>query len=251
MLLFSLCLSLFVCKAYPMAASISKTTVPAAVDDPAQDGRWLSQHHRFLMEARDKEPEVVFLGDSMIQRLQDADVWKNLFQPMHCLNFGIGGDSTQHLLWRIVEGELDSVRPKVIVILIGTNNFLNSAEEVAEGIEEIVRNVREKQPQAHILVVEIFPRGEKDNIQRQKNARTNELIRNSLRGKEKVRVVNLDPGFVGEDGSISPQDMPDYLHFSNKAYTKSFTPLAHLVTSLLEEGDQEASVAKESGSGDL
>ena len=65
----------------------------------------------------------MFIGDSLIQQMQNAPVWKELFEPLHCLNFGIGGDQTQNLLWRIENGELDfEIEPKIVVLLIGTNN---------------------------------------------------------------------------------------------------------------------------------
>lgn len=71
------------------------------------------QHNRFLLESKEKEPEVLFIGDSIIQNMVHSDMWNKNFIPLHSLNFGIGGDQTQHVLWRIVNGELDHVSPKV------------------------------------------------------------------------------------------------------------------------------------------
>ncbi|OQV17538.1 Platelet-activating factor acetylhydrolase IB subunit beta [Hypsibius exemplaris] len=213
------------------------TTIPKAVVDLAGDGRWMSQHNRFIAETHDKEPEVVFLGDSLIQQLQDTNVWRELFQPLHCLNFGIGGETTQNLLWRIAEGTLDVIKPKVIVLLIGTNNFLNTAGEVAEGILEIVRLIREKQPLSQLLVLELLPRGEKPNRQREKNSHTNQIIREQLRDTPRTAVINLDPGFVAEDGLISPQDMPDYVHLTDKSYRKAFTPLRDIIIRYLDSAE--------------
>lgn len=66
-----------------------------------------------MSEAKEKEPEVIMIGDSLIQHLEQLDYWNRVFAPMHTLNFGIGGDETQHVLWRISNGELDNVKPKV------------------------------------------------------------------------------------------------------------------------------------------
>ena len=71
------------------------------------------QHTRFVRETREMEPDVVFLGDSIIANLQSTDLWEKWFTPMHSLNFGIGGDQTQHVLWRVHNGELDCIQPKV------------------------------------------------------------------------------------------------------------------------------------------
>lgn len=72
------------------------------------------QHNRFLLDTKEKEPDVVFIGDSLIQRLVHTEMWNNFFAPMHALNFGIGGDLIQNVLWRIENGELDHINPKVI-----------------------------------------------------------------------------------------------------------------------------------------
>uniref|UniRef100_A0A0L8GP47 SGNH hydrolase-type esterase domain-containing protein n=1 Tax=Octopus bimaculoides TaxID=37653 RepID=A0A0L8GP47_OCTBM len=80
-----------------------------------------------------------------------------MFEPLHSLNFSIGGDQTQNLLWRICNGELNDIQPKIIVILVGTNNHDHTAEEVCEGIMKIAQTIAEKQPQSNIIVmVRIF-----------------------------------------------------------------------------------------------
>jgi platelet-activating factor acetylhydrolase IB subunit beta/gamma len=74
------------------------------------------QHQRFVMETKEREPEVLFVGDSLIAHLLYTDLWETVFEPLHPLNFGIGGDQTQHVLWRLENGELDNIKPKVISI---------------------------------------------------------------------------------------------------------------------------------------
>lgn len=71
------------------------------------------QHNRFVNQAREMEPDVVFVGDSIVANMQCTDLWEKWFAPMHCLNFGIGGDQTQHVLWRLRNGELEFIKPKV------------------------------------------------------------------------------------------------------------------------------------------
>ncbi|XP_024072146.1 platelet-activating factor acetylhydrolase IB subunit beta isoform X2 [Terrapene carolina triunguis] len=145
--------------------------VPHAAEDIQGDDRWMSQHNRFVLDCKDKEPDVLFVGDSMVQLLQQYEIWRELFSPLHALNFGIGGDTTAHVLWRLKNGELENIKPKVIVVWVGTNNHENTAEEVAGGIEAIVRLINTRQPQAKVIVLSLLPRGEKPNPLRQKNAK--------------------------------------------------------------------------------
>ncbi|XP_055338816.1 platelet-activating factor acetylhydrolase IB subunit alpha2-like [Paramacrobiotus metropolitanus] len=223
------------------SAGCHSTTNPVPVEDIAHDGRWLSQHNRFLKESQMKaeETNVLFIGDSIIQRLQDSDIWRELLHPLQAVNFGIGGDTTQNLLWRIADGVVDHLDPKVIVVHIGTNNFLNTADEVQEGILEVVRLLHEKKPRARIVLIELFPRGEKPNQQREKHITVNKMLHQALKDHRHVRVVDLDPGFVATDGLIHFHDMHDYLHLTNNAYKKAFEPLYSILVSLIGEVEWE------------
>ncbi|XP_075441085.1 platelet-activating factor acetylhydrolase IB subunit alpha1-like, partial [Ascaphus truei] len=86
--------------------------VPTAMPDVHGDGRWRSLHNHFVCDSKDKEPEVVFIGDSNVQFLHQLEVWRELFSPLHALNFGGGGDGTQHVLWRLENGEMEHIKPK-------------------------------------------------------------------------------------------------------------------------------------------
>ncbi|XP_073177328.1 platelet-activating factor acetylhydrolase IB subunit alpha2 isoform X3 [Lepidochelys kempii] len=89
--------------------------VPHAAEDIQGDDRWMSQHNRFVLDCKDKEPDVLFVGDSMVQLLQQYEIWRELFSPLHALNFGIGGDTTAHVLWRLKNGELENIKPKSLL----------------------------------------------------------------------------------------------------------------------------------------
>src|SRR5205807_491305 len=98
------------------------------------------------------------------------DVWKETFGPYNAYNIGIGGDQTQHVLWRLDNGELDGINPnpKVAMIMIGTNNLGNRDDEaIAAGVTKIVQEVHEKLPQTKILLLGIFPR---NNVKKPKVA---------------------------------------------------------------------------------
>src|SRR5262249_25549311 len=135
-------------------------------------------------------------------------------------NFGIGGDRTEHVLWRITEGkELEGISPKVAVVMIGTNNMgANSAEQIADGVTAIVHELRKQKPDMHILLLGIFPRGaQPTNMFRDKIKETNKIIAKLDDGK-KVHYLDIGAKFLEPDGSLSKEVMPDALHLSPKGY---------------------------------
>ncbi|KAL1110419.1 hypothetical protein AAG570_007950, partial [Ranatra chinensis] len=196
-------------------------------------------HHHHLAQTKEREPDVVLIGDSLIHHLQLRPIWNELFEPLHCLNFGISGDCTQHVLWRIQNGELDNIEPKVVVLLVGTNNYGSSPEEIADGIREIVIAIRQHLPNAYIVVIELLPRGQYPNPLRDRNKSVNNLLKHKLAGLEKVETVSAEKGLIQADGTISHHDMPDFLHLSDIGYRKAFEPLYDLLTQLLYEHEKE------------
>ncbi|KAM3829525.1 platelet-activating factor acetylhydrolase IB subunit alpha1 isoform 1-T1 [Vipera latastei] len=210
-------------------------STPTPVIDVQGDGRWMSLHHRFIADSKDKEPEVVFIGDSLVQLLHQFEIWRELFSPLHALNFGIGGDATQHVLWRLQNGELQHIRPKIVVLWVGTNNHGHTAEQVAAGIEAIVRVITQQQPQARVVVLGLLPRGKNPNPLREKNRRVNELLEVKVPLLPNASFLNVDPGFVHSDGTISHHDMYDYLHLTRNGYARLCPGLHRLLLCLLGE----------------
>ncbi|KAM9798585.1 platelet-activating factor acetylhydrolase IB subunit gamma [Neosynchiropus ocellatus] len=208
---------------------------PTACVDTQGDGRWMSLHNRFVSDSKDKEPEVLFVGDSLIQLMHQFSIWRELFSPLHALNFGVGGDATQHVLWRLSNGELDNISPKVVVLWVGTNNHGHNAEQICGGIMEIVRVIKNKLPHAHTVVLGVLPRGKAPNPLRERNARVNQLVQEAVSSLPHASFLNVDPGFVHSNGSISHQDMYDYLHLTPQAYQVVCEPLHAHLKSLLEK----------------
>uniref|UniRef100_A0A8C5KAN7 Platelet-activating factor acetylhydrolase IB subunit alpha2 n=1 Tax=Jaculus jaculus TaxID=51337 RepID=A0A8C5KAN7_JACJA len=184
----------------------------------------MSQHNRFVLDCKDNEPDVLFVGDSVVQLMQQYEIWRELFFPLHALNFGIGGDTTRH-----------NIKPKVVVVWVGTNNHDNTVEEVAGGIEAIVQLTNTMQPQAKVIVLGLLPRDEKPNPLRQKNAKVNQLLKVSLPKLANVQLLDTDGGFVHSDGAISCHDMFDFLHLTGGGYAKICKLLHELIMQLLEE----------------
>jgi lysophospholipase L1-like esterase len=184
-------------------------------------------HESFVKRAReaqspsqgDKKPvDLLFLGDSITQGWNDNDVWKRFYGPRNAANFGIGGDQTQHVLWRIRNGELEGIDPKVVVLMIGTNNAGSAtAGEIAQGVRAIVMELRQKLPKAKILLLGVFPRGEKPNETREKLDAVNTKIA-KLEDGIHLKFLDIGRSFLNKDGTISSEIMPDYLHLSGKGY---------------------------------
>ncbi|XP_017773048.1 PREDICTED: platelet-activating factor acetylhydrolase IB subunit beta homolog [Nicrophorus vespilloides] len=214
-------------------------TKPLPVEDPDGDQRWMSIHNRFLSETREKDADVIFIGDSILQALQHTDIWNELFAPLHCLNFGIHRDLIQNVLWRIQNGELDNVRPKAVVLHVGTNNHQNTPEEIVDGITEIINSIKEKLPDVYIVVPSLLPRGQHPNVIRDKINLVNEILKSRLPIIPKVELIAIDKGFIQPDGTISHHDMHDYLLLTNAGSKKAFEPVHELLLQLLNEGEPE------------
>ena len=165
--------------------------------------------------------DLLFLGDSITEGWGNNAVWQKNYGPLNAANFGIGGDTTENVLWRILNGEIDGVSPKVAVLMIGTNNFGlegHQPPDVAKGITTIVQTLRKKLPATKILLLGIFPRDEKPNTDaRKKIQKVNEQIA-GLDDKKNVRFLDIGAKFTNADGSISKEIMPDFLHLSEKGY---------------------------------
>jgi lysophospholipase L1-like esterase len=180
------------------------------------------RHAQFLERAKQGNIDVVFLGDSITDRWPRVGEgsWLKL-APYKPANFGIEGDCTEHLLWRLEHGELDAISPKVVVVLIGSNNVFYFADEApgwtARGIEQIITVIQKRSPAGKVLLFGIFPRDEKDSRVRQTIVAINREIRR-LDDGARVRFVDIGDKFLDGDGNIPATIMPDKVHLSAKGY---------------------------------
>jgi len=187
------------------------------------DAGFLAAHEKYVKIAKEGKGKLLFLGDSITAGWagRGKEVWAKSFSQWDPVNFGIGGDRTQHVLWRIENGELDAAfKPKVCVLMIGTNNVGgDSAEAIAKGVTKIVDTIRAKTPDTKILLLAVFPRGEKasPNPARQKLAEVNKIISKLNDGKH-VFYMDIGEKFLQPDGTLSKDIMPDALHPNDKGY---------------------------------
>jgi len=142
-------------------------------------------------------------------------VWDKYFKPLHVLNLGFSGDRTENVLWRLRNGEVEGLSPKLITLMIGTNNTghrTEPPEETAVGIKEILRELRGRMPEAKILLLAIFPRDETpDGKMRKQNDAINAIIKDF--GDEKhIFFRDIGDKFLDESGNIPKEIMPDSLH---------------------------------------
>ncbi|MSU59839.1 MAG: GDSL family lipase [Pedosphaera sp.] len=166
--------------------------------------------------------DIVFIGDSITRGWEGAgkNVWTNYYGKRKCLNFGVGGDRTQHVLWRFEHGQLDGLKPKAAVLMIGTNNSNkddNTEADILEGVAAIVKQIRQRQPETKVLVLGIFPRGATFSPQRGKLLQINQALAKLADGKM-IHYLDFGAQLIEPDGSISKTLMPDYLHLSEAGY---------------------------------
>jgi len=203
------------------------TPMPRQGKDGKDDPNWLKRHDGFVAIAKKGGVEVLFLGDSITDGWRNFDaakkrggknVWEKNFEPLKAANFGIGGDRTQHVLWRIQNGELDGIKPKVAVLMIGTNNTGNdSAEQIAEGVAAIVKTIHEKSSQTKVLVLAVFPRGKMiPNPGNTKIIEINKIIA-KLDNSKNVTYLDIGEKFM-KNGQIPGEIMYDYLHLTEEGY---------------------------------
>lgn len=207
---------------------------PAATPSPRMtkdaktpDAGWMKRHDGFVAIAKKGDVDLLFLGDSITDAWRSFDaknkrggknVWDKNFAPLKAANFGIGGDRTQHVLWRIQNGEFDGITPKLAVLMIGTNNTgPDSAEQIADGVTAIVKHIRDKSPKTKVLLLAVFPRGKMiPNTGNTKIIEINKMIAKLDDGKN-VKFLDIGEKFM-KNGQIPDEIMYDHLHLTEAGY---------------------------------
>ena len=195
---------------------------------------WWTRHSRILREQKAMNPEIVFIGDSIThfwagrESIGGEDAsgsWKKAFGAWRTLNAGFGWDRTQNVLWRFDHGLLDGTQPKAVVLMIGTNNIgahkapANTPEEIFEGIVRICARIREKAPNATIVLSGILPRGERPNDPfRVGGAAVNARLVRWAETQKGLVYVAPPAGLVSPDGTISRRVMHDFCHPTPAGY---------------------------------
>jgi lysophospholipase L1-like esterase len=213
------------------AAAISPSPRANTAIIPQLNRGFMNRHTNFVEIAKKGDIDVLFMGDSI------TDWWRNAGRPMtngvlamggkavfekyfgswKVANFGIAGDTTQGVLWRLQHGEGEGYTPKAIMLMIGTNNTGgNSPPEIAMGVADVVFELRKDFPDAKILLLAIFPRSDRAAMAA-KIPEINKTI-SALHDNRHVFFMDIGPKFLADDGSIPREIMAEGLHPTNKGY---------------------------------
>ena len=203
------------------ASTIPATVVPATVRPVPRDGKhWLKRHASMNKRVAQGNVDLLMIGDSITHAWEGAgkELWAEYYAKRNAVNLGISGDRTQHVLWRLQNGNIENITPKLAVIMIGTNNSKsNTSEEIALGVETIVELLRKELPEMKILVLAIFPRGETADDKKTIDQRRVEQNHRATGRRKKWFTISISKkAFLEEDGTLPKELMPDFLHPKKK-----------------------------------
>jgi lysophospholipase L1-like esterase len=232
-----------------LCALANGTVMAEFQSQPRLDENSKLAHEQLIKKAGQGRIDLYFLGDSITRRWGCSDKayadlyanWRSHFFGWNAGNFGWGGDTTRNVLWRIENGELDGVNPKVIVLLVGTNDIGGSVydavkgeakvEEIVEGIEAILATCQSKAPQAKIVLTGVFARGDNASATPMVVSVNERLA--SLAAERGVRFVNINPQLADAEGVPLEGMTVDGLHLSVKGYDLWAEALKPHLTELL------------------
>lgn len=187
---------------------------------------WNYRHAKILEHNARTKPNVALIGDSITHYWGDEpgcrlnageEHFKKLFEGWRTTNLGYGWDRIENMLWRVDHGELDGYNAEHIFIMAGTNNvFRDTNEEIADGVIELVRQIRIRQPKARIHIVRIYPRrGVEERLRK-----LNDRLEEKAAGMKNVDIVNVDSVLTGSDGKIIESLFNDGCHPNSAGYER-------------------------------
>jgi N-acetylglucosamine-6-sulfatase len=201
---------------------VNSAVIPATRGDEA---RWKERDRSMTARAKRGDVELAFIGDSITQGWEGLgkETWQEFYGNRKAINLGVGGDRTEHVIWRLTHGNLDNIQPKVAVLMIGTNNTghsMQDPQQVAEGVKKILEILHERVPNTKVVLHGVFPRGRTQfDEKRLNNVAINQIIRRFADG-EKVHYLDIGDRFLEPEGSLHEQIMPDALHLSQEGYRR-------------------------------
>lgn len=218
-------------EATPIARMESVRNQKGRGDGPFGEFWWANRfltRHNLVAAQKGKNVDVVMVGDSIIHfwEWKHPASWKQFVGNRTVLNLGYGGDRTENVIWRLTHGELDGYQAKTVVLMIGTNN--NSSpdtkpENVVRGIQKCVEIIRQKQPNAKLVLHPIFPRGRSAQSKRhadakKRNDKTNQQLREWAATRQDITWIDFNAKLVDESGWVSKEIMADEIHPTDAGY---------------------------------
>lgn len=231
------------CAAAPRIHEGLSTTTPVTQNRDHAIYDWQTRHEGVLEYNRTHQAEVVVIGDSIIHywggepvapRAWAPDAWDRAFAGVTVENLGFGWDRTENVLWRLDDGELDGIAPRLIIVIIGTNNTgVNTARDIADGIEAVCVRTHQIQPQAKILLLGILPRRNEKPPRPVITERVNHLLQVRLGKLSWLTFRDLGDSFRNPDGSVKVSLFADGVHPSHAGYEVLADRIHGEITSLL------------------
>jgi lysophospholipase L1-like esterase len=251
---FAIVLSLFVamfCCLATMSTFVAAQDAPAveAPENPAttpvpREGWWMERHAQKLAEKEAMDQvDLVMIGDSITHGFENRGkaVWEEYYADRNALNLGYSGDRTEHVLWRFEHGEIDNIDPTLITIMIGTNNIGHGSSTPAQtviGVKTIIAELREKLPEAKILLLAVFPRGATtDDVKRVLVDAINEGLPALCEDDEAVTFLDINGEFLTDDGVLTREVMPDLLHPHEAGYQTWAEAVEPTIAELMGENE--------------
>ena len=203
--------------------NVNSAVIPSTRGD---EKRWRDRDAQLTQNTRKSKPDLVFIGDSITQGWEGRGkkVWEKYYGKRNALNLGIGGDRTEHVIWRLTKGQnLSKKKPKAAVVMIGTNNtghFDQDPDQVAQGVEEILHILEHQIPDTKVLLLGVFPRGaDRFDSKRINNDAINQRIRRYADG-DRVHYMDVSDVFLNDDLTLPKSIMPDLLHLNEEGYDR-------------------------------
>jgi beta-glucosidase len=227
------------------AAAPAADTPPAYCIEPVEQNAgwavpwWRERHEQKREQAGRSDVDLLMLGDSITQGWEGpgADAWQAYYASRNAFNLGFGGDRTEHVLWRLQHGAVEGMQPRLVVLLIGTNNTahrMDPVDCVTAGVRLIVGELRGRLPAVKILLLGIFPHHESPyNEMRRRNEAINKRIA-TLADNESVFFLDVGDVFLHEDGELRRDLMPDFLHPNAAGYEAWAAAMEPVLAKLFE-----------------
>lgn len=225
----------------PKKINIQDIDIPthsATIPTKSPKDWWLRYHNRYNDLAKQGNIDLLFIGDSITNNWTDAgrDVYKQFYAHRNVAHFGVNSDTTQNVLWRLDHTDYSNLKPKLVILMIGTNNSgSNTSTEIAQGITAIAQRIRKYMPQSKLLILGIFPRGEKPtNPLRLVNVGTNSIIK-YLHNNDMIHYLDIGDAFLTKDGILTKQISPDSVHLTPRGYSLWANAIEPKVIQLMNE----------------
>jgi lysophospholipase L1-like esterase len=221
---------------YTIVPNAHSTVTPVSRTDKDW---WMPRHRAIVERVKQGNVDLIFIGDSITHRWEreGKEVWQQYYSKRNAINMGFGGDGTQHVLWRLDNGEIAGISPKMAVVMIGTNNLSSdtvTTKEVGEGIIAICQKLRKDLPRTKILILAIFPRGEKSSPIREKIAEASNLA-STIADNKWIFYMDINNKFLDKEGALSKDIMPDSVHPNAKGYQIEAETIEPMVKKLMGE----------------